>query len=213
MNKRFEIPVEPDGFNTFLIDDYLRLIQSPERRKDIIATVGYSPQLREAYEKSHGLPRGAVELAMLTEDRRFKEWNERIVKKFTGKDPGSLDQKEIQEALMQVQSMGQGLQALYPEAVHFLMQYNALSQRNKASFRGDYRFTTDYKIILAQCSSPWWYTNARVYTDTNVVWNANVAAYQQVAALLWLALAVAAAWAIFLYAWVCLVAAICPIVS
>ena len=109
--------------------------------------------------------------------------------------------------------MGQGLQALYPEAVHFLMQYNALAQRNKASFRGDYRFTTDYKIILAQCSSPWWYTNARVYTDTNVVWNANVAAYQQVAVLLWLALAVAAAWAIFLYAWVCLVAAICPIVS
>jgi hypothetical protein len=46
-----------------------------------------------------------------------------------------------------------------------------------------------------------------------VVWNANVAAYQQVAVLLWLALAVAAAWAIFLYAWVCLVVAVCPIVS
>jgi hypothetical protein len=213
MNKRFEIPVENSGFNAFNIDDYLRLIQTPARRQEIIATVGYSPQLREAYEKSRGLPRGAVELAMLTEDRRFKETNERIVKRFTGKDPGSLDQNEIKDALQEVQSMGQGLQALYPEAVHFLMQYNALAQRNKASFRGDYRFTTDYKIILAQCSSPWWYTNARVYTDTNVVWNANVAAYQQVAVLLWLALAVAAAWAIFLYAWVCLVAAICPIVS
>ncbi len=213
MNTRFEIPVEPNGFNAFVIDDYLRMIQTPERRQSLIATVGYSPQLREAYEKSRGLPRGAVELAMLTEDRRFKSWNEKIVKRFTGKDPGSLDQKQISEALMEVQSMGQGLQALYPEAVHFLMQYNALAQRNKASFRGDYRFTTDYKIILAQCSSPWWYTNARVYTDTNVVWNANVAAYQQVAVLLWLALAVAAAWAIFLYAWVCLVVAICPIVS
>jgi hypothetical protein len=113
---------------------------------------------------------------------------------------------------MEVQSMGQGLQALYPEAVYFLMQYNAIAQRNKASFRGDYRFTTDYKIILAQCSSPWWYTNARVYTDTNVVWNANVAAYQQVAVLLWVALAVAAAWGIFLYAWavVCLTAFVCP---
>ena len=213
MNKRFEIPVEPGRFNTFAIDDYLRGIQTPDKRRQIVATVGYSPQLREAYEKSHCLPRGAVELAMMAEDSRLKAWNEKIVKQFTGKDPGSLDQGKINEALMEVQSMGQGLQALYPEAVHFLMQYNALAQRNKASFRGDYRFTTDYKIILAQCSSPWWYTNARVYTDTNVVWNANVAAYQQVAVLLWLAAVVAAAWAVFLYAWVCLVAAICPIVS
>src|SRR5262249_46881951 len=105
MNKRFEIPVEPAGFNTFAIDDYLRMIQTPEKRKEIIATVGYSPQLREAYEKTHGLPRGAVELAMLTEDTRFKQSNEKIVKRFTGKDPGSLDQKEIQQALMEVQSM------------------------------------------------------------------------------------------------------------
>lgn len=213
MKKRFEIPVEPSGFNTFLIDDYLRMIQTPEKRKEIIATVGFSPQTREAYEKEHGLPRGAVELAMLTEDRRFKCWNERIMNRLSGKDPSSLDPEEIREAMMQVQSLGQGIQAVYPEAVHFLMQYNSLAQRNKASFRGDYRYTTDYKIILAQCSSPWWYTNTRVYTDTNVVWNANIAAYQQVALLLWLALAVAVAWGVFLYAWACLVVAICPFVS
>jgi hypothetical protein len=206
MNKRFEIAVEPNGFNAFLIDDYLRMIQTPEKRKEIITTVGYSPQMREAYEKSHNLPRGAVELAMMTEDRRFKEWNERITRRLTGRDPGSLDQTEMKHALMEVQSLGQGLQSLYPEAVHFLMHYNSLAQRNKASFRGDYRYTTDYKVILAQCSSPWWYTNARVYTDTNVVWNANIAAYQQVALLLWLALAVAVIWGLLVYLWICVVA-------
>jgi hypothetical protein len=217
MKRRFEMPVEPGRCNTFAIDDYLRSLQSPEKRKELIATVGYSSELREAYEKTHELPRGAVQLAMMAEDRRLKDLNKKLVKRFTDLQGKKQDPGEVRAVLMEFQSVGAGLQSLYPEAVHFLMQYSALAQRNKASFQGDWRFSSDYKILVAASNCPWWYPNVRIATNVNFLWNTTIAAYLWVAVAVFLAAVLAVAWAaavywgLFVWTVACLVVAVCPV--
>jgi hypothetical protein len=152
MNQRFEIPVEPHGYNVFLIDDYLRTIRSHEARVNLINTVGYSAEKREEFERVRGLPHGAVELALMCEDRQVGELNAYVNKKLNILYEQKASPAEVNDALMEVGSRSVGIRALYPEAFQFLVQYNSLSRRNASSFRGDYRFNNEYKLMRVDCS-------------------------------------------------------------
>jgi hypothetical protein len=153
MSQRFEIPVETHGYNMFLIDDYLRSMRSHEERLKLINTVGYSAQKRAEYERDHGLPHGAVELAMMCEDRQIAELNDYVNHKLTnlygGQQPAP---EQINDALREVASRTGGIRTLYPEAFQFLTQYNLLASRSAAVFRGDYRFNNEYKLMQVDCS-------------------------------------------------------------
>jgi hypothetical protein len=152
MKQRFEIPVEPHGYNVFLIDDYLRTIRSHDERIKLINTVGYSEEKREAYERERGLPHGAVELALMCEDRQIAELNTFVNQKMNILYEQKASREEINAALMEVGSRSIGIRALYPEAFQFLVQYNSLSRRNASAFRGDYRFGNEYKMMQVDCS-------------------------------------------------------------
>jgi hypothetical protein len=151
-NQRFEIPVEPHGYNMFLIDDYLRTIRSHEERIKLINTVGYSAEKRAEFERECGLPHGAVELALMCEDRQIGELNAFVNKKLNILYEQKADPAAVNEALMEVGSRSVGIRSLYPEAFQFLIQYNSLAKRNASSFRGDYRFGNEYKLMQVDCS-------------------------------------------------------------
>lgn len=152
MSERFEIPMEPRGYNLFLMDDYLRTVRSQTERQKLIREVGYSAQKREDYERQCGLPRGAVELALLAEDKRVAEINDLLNKKLNQLYKEKAPRDRVNEAFREVGSRAAGIRALYPDAFQFLMQYNLLAKRNAAMFRGDYRFDNEFKIIQADCS-------------------------------------------------------------
>jgi hypothetical protein len=187
MTRRFEIPIDPSAYNLFAIDDYLRSIRTAEDRQKLIRSVGYSPQLREAYERRHGLPRGAVEVAMMAEDSRVKELSEKFSQRFWVAVEQKASPQELKQFYLEVESMSSGLRALYPEAVEFLRQYGMLSQRNKSTFYGDYQFGNEYRIMLANtCPGPppddcnpqvWWCTNVWAFTWSLVAWQAFAAVW------------------------------------
>jgi hypothetical protein len=152
MNQRFEIPVEPQGYNLFLIDDYLRTVRSQKERQKLIREVGYSAEKREAYERSAGLPRGAVELALLAEDKRVAELSNLLNTKLNKLYDKNATREEINTAFKDAGSRAAGIKALYPEAFQFLLQYNVLAKRNASMFRGDYRFNNEFKIMQVDCS-------------------------------------------------------------
>jgi hypothetical protein len=152
MNQRFEIPVEPHGYNIFLIDDYLRTIRSHEERLKLIRTVGYSADKREEYERARGLPHGAVELALMCEDRQIGELNNFVNKRLNVLYEHKASPAEINDALLDVGSRTAGIRSLYPEAFQFLTQYNSLARRSASSFKGDYRFNNEYKLMQVDCS-------------------------------------------------------------
>ena len=154
MNKRFEIPVEPPRYNTFLVDDYLRSLRSHEERIKLINTWGYSAEKREEYEKASGLPHGAVELALVCEDKQISQFTAMVGERMKKLYDEKASPEKVKAALNEfdVRSRSAGFQALYPDAFQFLMQYSGLSRRSAASFRGDYSFNNEYKITLADCS-------------------------------------------------------------
>lgn len=187
MNKRFEIPIDPVAYNLFAIDDYLRSIRTSEDRQKLIREVGYSPERRDVFERKHGLPRGAVELAMMTEDRRVKEMSEKLTRRLAGRAGQQLTPQESRQLYLEVDSIMTGLRALYPEAIQFLKHYSALAQRNKATFYGDYQFGNDYRIMIANvqrvavtcpgppppdwCSpTPWFCVESYVFTTYYAAW-------------------------------------------
>ena len=152
MSARFEIPMEPQGYNVFLIDDYMRTIRSHDKRMQLIREVGYSAEKREDYERQSGLPRGAVELSLMAEDKRVIELNEMLNKKLSKLYADKAPPEQINNAFMEAGSLAAGIRTLYPEAFHFLMQYNSMAKRAASAFRGDYRFSNEFKIIQADCS-------------------------------------------------------------
>ena len=189
MKRRFEIPLEPAQYNLFEIDDYLRSIQSSKERKKLITTVAFSPELRRDFERKHGLPHGAVEMAMMAEDKRIKEINE-TVRKRVKPDSSEMSAEEIMTLYRELESMAVGLKALYPEAIQFMLEYGALARRNAASFRGDYQFNNEYKIIRTaacnasgpppdKCAD----TNTCWYVNFDYVVNFNLAVFQNVGVL------------------------------
>jgi hypothetical protein len=190
MSDRFEIPIDASAYNLFAIDDYLRSIKTSEDRQKLIRSVGYSARLREAYETENGLPRGAVELAMMAEDPRVKDLSDKLSQKFWTAMEQKATPQDMKKLYLEVDSMCAGLRSLYPEAVQFLKQYGMLSQRNKTTFYGDYQFSNEYRIMLANtCPGPppddcnpsvWWCTEVLVYTWSLVAW--------QVFAAVWLSL-------------------------
>jgi len=193
MNTRFEIPIDPSAYNLFAVDDYLRSIRTSEDRQKLIRSVGYSAQRRERYERKHGLPRGAVELAMMAEDKRVKELSDKLAQKFWLGVEQKRTPQELKEFYLEVDSMSAGLRALYPEAIQFLRQYGVLSQRNKTTYYGDYQFGNEYRIMLANtCPGPppdpcnpevWWCTEVFVYTWSLVAWQVFAAVWLSILAL------------------------------
>lgn len=168
MNSRFEIPIDSSAYNLFAIDDYLRSIRTREGRQKLIRSVGYSARLRAEYERRHGLPRGAVQLAMVTEDRRVQELSDKMSRKFVGAMEQKASPQEMKQLYLEVESLCTGLRTLYPEAVEFMKQYGMLSQRNKQTFYGDYQFGNEYRIMLAnvcpgQPPEPWWHETVVAY--------------------------------------------------
>jgi len=181
MNNRFEIPIGTSQYNLFAIDDYLRSIRTPEERQKLIQSVGYSARMREEYEARNGLPRGAVEMAMMAEDRRVKELSEKLSNRIAAGVCDQLSAQEAKQFYLEVDSIMGGLRALYPEAISFLRQYGLMAQRNKATFYGDYQFGNEYRVMMANtCPGPpppdpcnpssWWCTEVYVYTFTLAVW-------------------------------------------
>src|SRR5437016_2833037 len=94
MNTGFLIPISPTEYNLFAIDDYLRSIRTSEERQKLMKGVGYSAQRRESYEARLGLPRGAVELAMMAEDQRVKELSDKLTQRMAD---GMIQQMSPQE--------------------------------------------------------------------------------------------------------------------
>jgi hypothetical protein len=155
MNTRFEIPVELADYNIFAIDDFLRSIRTAEQCRKLIATVGYSAARRRAYESEHGLPSGAVELAMLAQDRRIKELGEKLTRRFGLSKASQPTPQQLKAFYYEVESVTSGLRELYPEALRFLKNYGVLARRNKRTYAGDYDFGNDYRILLANtCPGP-----------------------------------------------------------
>ncbi len=155
MKTRFEIPVELADYNIFAIDDFLRSIRTTEQCQKLIQTVGYSAARRRAYETEHGLPSGAVELAMLAQDRRVKELGEKLNHRLGLSQASQPTPQQLKAFYYDVDSMASGLRELYPEALQFLKNYGALAQRNKRTYAGDYHFGNDYRILLANtCPGP-----------------------------------------------------------
>jgi hypothetical protein len=152
MNQRFEILVEPKGYNIFLIDDFLRTIRSHEERLRLINTVGYSEEKRDTFERERGLPHGAVELALMCEDKQVVELNAYVNNRLTALYDRKASREEINEALMEAGSRGVGIKALYPDAFQFLAQYGAMARRSSSAFRGDYRFNNEYKLMQVDCT-------------------------------------------------------------
>jgi hypothetical protein len=152
VKERFEIPVNPAGlnYNLFAIDDFLRSIQTSEQRKELIATVGYSPRKREQYERKRGLPHGAVELAMMVEDRRVQEINQLLAERLPALYNREASQQQILDLYQEIASISVGLRNNYPDATGFLIAYSQLSERTRRSFQGDYRFSHEYRILQVQ---------------------------------------------------------------
>ncbi len=193
-SNRFEIPLEPASYNLFAIDDYLRNIRTPEGRKKLMREVGYSAEERWSYERAHGLPRGAVELAMMAEDPRVKEMSDKFTQQVGKSSKQQLTPQEAKKFYLEVDSMLSGLRILYPEAFEFAKEYQMLTQRNKMSFRGDYQFSNEARILLSNtCPGPppdpcnpsaWWCTEVYVYQYTLVAaWIFLAVALSLVAAL------------------------------
>jgi len=179
MNSRFEIPISAAEFNLFAVDDYLRSIGTAEARQGLIRRVGYSAEKRSAFEADAGLPRGAVELAMMVEDQRVKDLSERLSRELAHGMAKQVDPQETRRFYLEVDSIMNGLQALYPDAIRFLKQYGVMAQRNKATFYGDYQFGNNYRIMMVNALPPkpdpcnpnaWWCTESYVYTWSLAVW-------------------------------------------
>lgn len=152
MKERFEIPIPQDSrqYNLFAIDDFLRSIQTSERRQKLITSVGLSPTKRAAFEKKGGLPHGAVELAMMMEDRRIQEINQIIHQKLPLLYSKDNKQEEVLDLYEEIASLSVGLRNNYPDATSFLVAYARLSERTRRSFQGDYRFSSEYRMLQAQ---------------------------------------------------------------
>ncbi len=179
MNSRFEILIPASEYNLFAIDDYLRSIRTPEARQRLIRRVGYSAEKRSAFERKLNLPRGAVELAMMAEDQRLKDMSERMTRKLAASMKKQVSPQETRKFYLEVDSMMNGLQALYPDALQFMKQYGMVAQRNKASFQGDYQFGNEYRIMMVNALPPrpddcepnaWWCTESYVFTWSLAMW-------------------------------------------
>ncbi len=179
MNSRFEILIPASEYNLFAIEDYLRSIRTPQARQRLIRRVGYSAEKRAAFERKLNLPRGAVELAMMAEDQRLKEMSERLTRKLAAGIKKQVSPQETRQLYLEVDSMMNGLQALYPDALQFTKQYGMLAQRNKASFQGDYQFGNEYRIMMVNALPPrpddcepnaWWCTESYVFTWSLAMW-------------------------------------------
>lgn len=206
MKQRFEMPVEPQGYNLFLIDDYLRSLRSHEERMKLINTYGYSAEKRDEFERSHGLPHGAVELALVCEDRQLQELNTMLNTKLAKLQEEHAPPEKTKELFTEISSRAAGVRSLYPEAFQFLSQYSALSKRNASAFRGDYRFSNEYKILEADCS-PNSSTNASTQNCTltnycsviNVVFGVFLGLYAYVAVVAWVGALEFLAFAIYVW--------------
>jgi hypothetical protein len=210
MIKRFEIPVESPGFNTFLVDDYLRSLRSHDERIKLINTHGYSAEKREEFERQSGLPRGAVELALVCEDKQIAELNKMVTDKMKKLYEEKASPEEVKAAFndIDIGSRAAGIKALYPEAFQFLMQYSALARRTASSFRGDYPINNEFKITLADCSpsanvnagGPCGLDPSNFCVNITVVVNVFGAAYAYVVAVAWVIAAAFVALAIYVWA-------------
>ena len=158
MSQRFEIPVSVDEtlsqINLFAVDDYLRSIQSESDRKKLISRVGYSATKRAAYEKKHQLPRGAVEVAMMMDDRRFKQLNTMLAQQLAQASSEGAKPEVLAKFYQEASSMSMGLAQLYPDAQDFFLQHWLLSQRNHRHFLGDHRFSSEYRMQLVSSWCP-----------------------------------------------------------
>jgi hypothetical protein len=169
----------------------------------LISTVGYSAEKRDEFERSRGLPRGAVELALVCEDRQLQELNAMLNEKLNKLQADKAPPEQINELFKEISSRAAGIRSLYPEAFQFLSQYTALAKRNASAFRGDYRFSNEYKILKTDCSP-----NSNV--DTDVCSNINtcvtvnlfafLAIYAYVAVVAWVGALEFLAFAIYVWA-------------
>ena len=174
MKTKFEIPLTSDqslkGINLFAVDDYLRSIQSVEDRKAMVMKIGFSASRRAAYEKKNQLPRGAVELAQMLDDRRYREMQEKLTKSWTSVSAQAAPPEELSLYYREAATITLGLSQLYPEAFNFLLQYSLLTQRNRHQFLGDHRFSAEYRVqmVTSWCPSttP---VNCNIFINVGVV--------------------------------------------
>lgn len=178
MKKRFEIPITPgDGLseiNLFAVDDYLREMSSRGARRKLIETAGATPESRAAYEEKNGLPHGAVELVMLMEDKRIRELEATLMARMPELADRNAKPEVIEEFYRQAFSIARGMQQLYPEASSFMVQYAALSQRNRQRFMGDYGFSNEYKLQRVAWCFPSCDGGLNCNTAINVNVNVNI---------------------------------------
>lgn len=193
------IPVDSilSGINLFAVDDYLRSIQREEDRKNLILSVGYSPEKRQSYEQERQLPRGAIELAMMLEDRQFKELNSVLMEEMNQMNRVEETEKvspDRYEAFYQrVYAMASGLTRRYPEAMDFLLQYSILNDRNRRRFVGDYKFSPEYQLQMVNwCPPPGAAPGLNCNTAINLSINVNLGVNVNVATNIKVAINIAA---------------------
>jgi hypothetical protein len=193
------IPVDSilSGINLFAVDDYLRSIQRDEDRRNLILSVGYSPEKRQRYEQERQLPRGAIELAMMLEDRQFKELNSVLMAEMNAMnqvEEGEKVSSDRYETFYQrVYAMASGLTRRYPEAMDFLLQYSILNDRNRRRFVGDYKFSPEYQLQMVNwCPPPGAAPGLNCNTAINLSINVNLGVNVNVATNIKVAINIAA---------------------
>jgi hypothetical protein len=193
------IPVDSilSGINLFAVDDYLRSIQRDEDRRNLILSVGYSPEKRQRYEQERQLPRGAIELAMMLEDRQFKELNSVLMVEMNAMnqvEEGEKVSSDRYETFYQrVYAMASGLTRRYPEAMDFLLQYSILNDRNRRRFVGDYKFSPEYQLQMVNwCPPPGAAPGLNCNTAINLSINVNLGVNVNVATNIKVAINIAA---------------------
>jgi hypothetical protein len=181
MKKRFEIPLtEDDGLkeiNLFAVDDFLRSMASADARRKLILTAGASRERRQAYEEKHGLPHGSVELAMLMEDKRFRELDRWLRNRLPELADKNTKPEAIEEIYRLSFSLGRGLKQLYPDAADFMLQYSVLSHRNRQRFMADFGFSNEYKLQMAEFCFPSCDGGLNCNSNINVFVTVNLAQY------------------------------------
>ena len=189
MKKRFEIPLAPgdglSGINLFAVDDFLREMGTTHARRELILKVGASRESCAAYEKAHGLPHGAVELVMLSEDKRFKEMDKLIMSRMPVLFEKNTPPEVLEELYRESFSLGRGLQQLYPDASDFMMRYSLLMQRNRHRFMGDFGFSNEYKLQMVE----WCFPSCDGGLNCNTKINVNLGVNINVGAVAFVALA------------------------
>jgi len=142
ISEQFNIPVNPK-VNFFFIDEYLRMVHDPVKRKNLISTYGATRDSIRSYESENNLPHGAFDVAVMAEDERVIEMSGRLAARLA---EGPITTERLDSIMKEAATLNTGISRIYPEAVSFLTSY----QKNQQSLKERHVGNFNIKPIFAQ---------------------------------------------------------------